>query len=186
MLEQILQWDRSAFIYLNGLGIEPFDTFWLGVTDVLTWTPLYLFFIGLLLWKYPFRDALGMTLTVALLILSITQFTDLTKAYFERLRPNNDGAIDSLIRILRRPEDYSFFSGHASFSFSLTTLIVLFTREKLSWGYLFYIWPLLFAFSRIYVGVHYPLDILIGALVGILAAYLFYRAYRGIIQRSKQ
>lgn len=180
MLERILQWDRETFIYLNSLGIERFDGFWSAVTDISTWIPLFLLFLFLILWKHPRREALVMTAATLLLVICITWLTDFTKELVARLRPNNDQQINTLIRILRSPATYSFFSGHASSSFSLTTLMVLFLRHRLRWAYLFFIWPLLFAFSRIYVGVHYPVDILVGAGVGVLMGLLFYLGFKRI------
>lgn len=178
MFQRILEWDRDLFIYLNQLGIERYDGFWSMATDFTTWIPLFLLFFGLIFWKYPPREAARLVLAILLLLLFIHLMTDLTKVWVARLRPNNDEAVNTLIRILRRPASYSFFSGHASTSFSITTLVVLFLRRKVSWIWLAYLWPLTFSFSRIYVGVHYPSDILIGALVGVLTAFLFYKAYR--------
>ena len=177
MLARLLQWDREAFIYLNSLGIEKYDSFWTTVTDIATWTPLFLLFFVLLLLKYPLREGLAMILTAGLLILFILWFTDFTKDVGARLRPNNDTQVNTLIRVLRNPVSFSFFSGHASSSFSLTTLVFLFLRPKFKWAALFFLWPLLFASSRIYVGVHYPLDIFVGALVGVFSALLFYRGF---------
>lgn len=177
MLEKILQWDRDTFIYLNNLGIEEYDLFWSTVTNISTWIPLFVLFFVIIYLKYPKREALFVTFTVIALVFFITTATDLTKEYVARLRPNNDPQVNTLIRILKTPITYSFFSGHAASSFSVTTLVVLFLRNRFKWCWLFYIWPLLFALSRIYVGVHYPVDIIVGAMVGVLSAFLFYAIY---------
>ena len=181
MLERILQWDRETLIYLNSLGIEEYDLFWSTVTNIYTWIPLFLFFFLLIFWKYPRKEAIYVTLTVISLIVFILVATDLTKGFFERLRPNNNAEINSIIRVLKNPASFSFFSGHAAGSFSITTLIVLFLRKKVKWCWIFYIWPLLFALSRIYVGVHYPVDIIVGAIFGLLAAFAFYNLYKRVI-----
>jgi undecaprenyl-diphosphatase len=181
MLEKILQWDRETLIYLNSLGIEEYDYFWSMVTNIYTWIPLFLFFFVLIFWKFPRKEAIYVTLTVLALIGFILLATDLTKGFIGRLRPNNDTDINSLIRILHNPSSFSFFSGHAASSFSITTIIVLFLRKKVKWSFVFYIWPLLFALSRIYVGVHYPVDIIVGALIGILSAFVFYNLYKRVI-----
>ena len=178
MLERILKWDQETFIYLNGLGIERYDAFWSGVTDIDTWIPLFVLFFLLILRKFPLRQALLMCGITVLLVVWIVWFTDFTKEYVARLRPNNNEEINTLIRILRSPANFSFFSGHAASSFSVTTLMVLFLRSQSRWVYIFYIWPILFAFSRIYVGVHYPVDILVGAGVGFLTGWGFYLIYR--------
>lgn len=181
MLKRILQWDRDTFIYLNNLGIEQYDLFWSTVTDIFTWIPLFILFFIIIYLKYPKREAFFVTFTVIALVFFITTATDMTKEYVARLRPNNDAQINTLIRILKTPTSYSFFSGHAASSFSVTTLVVLFLHKRFKWCWLFYLWPILFASSRIYVGVHYPVDIIVGALVGILSALLFYVLYVRLI-----
>jgi undecaprenyl-diphosphatase len=181
MLERILQWDRETLIYLNSLGIEEYDLFWSTVTNIYTWIPLFLFFFLLIFWKYPRKEAIYITLTVISLIVFVLVATDLTKGFFERPRPNNNTEINSIIRVLKNPSSFSFFSGHAASSFSITTIIILFLRKKVKWCWIFYVWPLLFALSRIYVGVHYPVDIIVGAIVGLLTAFGFYSLYKRVI-----
>lgn len=181
MLEKILEWDRDAFIFLNNLGIEDYDLFWSTATNISSWIPLFVFFFVIIFLKFPKNEAIYTTLTVIALAFFITFLTDITKGYVERLRPNNNEEINTLIRILKSPTSYSFFSGHAASSFSITTLMVLFLRKRFKWCWLFYIWPLIFASSRIYVGVHYPFDILVGAGVGVLSAFLFYSLYVRLI-----
>ena len=177
MLDKLLQWDRDVFIYLNSLGIENHDVFWSTITNFSTWIPLFIFFIVLVFRKYPKGEALWVLGTVLFTLVFVAMFTGIVKEWVARLRPNNTEEINTLIRILKSPTGYSFFSGHASSSFSITTAFFLFLRDKFKWSWLFFIWPLMFATSRIYVGVHYPLDLLVGAGVGMLFAFLFYRLY---------
>jgi len=182
MLERLIEWDREILIYLNNLGSEFFDPLWATITSIFTWIPFFIVLFIFLLLKHTKRDVLLMLITVGLLILFILFATDFTKHFFERPRPNNEVAINQLIRIVKNPGTYSFFSGHAASSFAITTLVVLFLRKKMKWTLLFYCWPLLFAYSRIYLGVHYPLDILVGALVGVLSAGLFYMLFQKLIK----
>lgn len=181
MLEKLLKWDRDTFVYLNGLGIEKYDTFWSIVTNITTWIPLFVVFLVLFYLKFSKKEALYKFLTVLALVLFITLITHITKISVARLRPNNTEEINTLIRILKTPTDYSFFSGHASSSFSITMLVFLFLRRKVNWAVLFFIWPVLFAMSRIYVGVHFPIDILVGMVVGLLSGWLFYALYQRFI-----
>lgn len=181
MLEKLLKWDRDTFIYLNGLGIDEYNFFWSTITNITTWIPLFLLFIVLLILKFPKKEAFFKLMTVFGLVFFIIIVTHLTKTWVARLRPNNTEEINTLIRILKSPTDYSFFSGHAASSFSITVLIFLFLRKKIRWVVLFFIWPLLFSISRIFVGVHYPVDIIVGAMVGILTGILFYKLYNRFI-----
>ncbi|MDX1328688.1 MAG: phosphatase PAP2 family protein [Arenibacter sp.] len=178
MLEKLLQWDRDLFIYLNSLGLEQYDLFWSVVTNFSTWIPLFLLFIYLIFKEYPKKEALWVLGTVLVTLLVVAMITGITKEIVARLRPNNTEEINTLIRILKSPTSYSFFSGHASSSFSVTTIVYLFLRHRYKWSWLFFIWPLTFVVSRVYVGVHYPLDLLVGTAVGIFFAILFYRLYQ--------
>lgn len=174
MLETLKHWDREIFIFLNSLGIEKFDEFWIFVTQISTWIPLFVLFAFLIIYYY--RGRKGVIVVFFLLVtVGVTMlFTNVVKEYIARLRPNNVEAMSGLIRILQKPTNYSFFSGHASSSFSITTFMVLSLRKCTKWIYLSYLWPLIFVLSRIFVGVHYPSDILVGALVGTGFAFLFH------------
>ncbi len=177
MIDQLNKWDRELFVYLNSLGIESYDSFWIFVTNVKNWIPLYIFFFIMFFASYHWKKALLKSLLLIAAFFTTLGFTNFVKNIADRLRPNNEPELLDLIRILDTPTNFSFFSGHASSSFVVTTFVVLSLRKKYKWIYLVYIWPILFVMSRIYVGVHYPLDLLVGALVGILFAFLFYRIY---------
>lgn len=177
MLERIYKWDRELFVYLNSLGIESYDSFWIFVTNIKNWIPLYLLFFILFFAAFYWKKALFSSLFLIASFFTTLGFTNLVKNAVVRLRPNNEPELLDLIRILQTPGNYSFFSGHASSSFVVATFVVLCLRKVYKWIYVIYIWPLLFILSRIYVGVHYPLDLIVGAIVGILFALLFYNLY---------
>ncbi len=166
MWDQLAEWDRDLFIYLNSLGVDNYDGFWIFVTKIEHWIPLYLLFFTLFFFVYRRKQAfIGIGLTLLTFISTLT-VTDVVKVTVGRLRPNNVIELSDIIRVLQTPENFSFFSGHAAVSFAVTTFVVLALRVRFKWVYAFYIWPLLFIMSRILVGVHYPGDILVGALVG--------------------
>ena len=113
-------------------------------------------------------------------------FTEFAKEYFERIRPNNVESLSGVIRILQDPTSYSLFSGHASSSFVITTYIVLSLRSFSKWIFLAYLWPVIFVVSRIYVGVHYPIDIVVGATVGMFFAFLGYYFCKKTLNNNKR
>ncbi|MBZ0328101.1 MAG: phosphatase PAP2 family protein [Altibacter sp.] len=183
MWETLKVWDRELFVFLNSLGIEQFDGFWIFITKIESWIPLFIFLTFLVFYYYKRRKG-AVVFGFVLLTFFITLFlTDATKEFVSRLRPNNVEAFSELIRILQTPTSYSFFSGHASSGFAITTFVVLALRNYNKWIYLTFLWPILFVLSRIYVGVHYPSDILVGALVGTTIAFLFYALCKQILKR---
>lgn len=177
MLEKLQEWDRQLFVFLNNLGIERYDTFWIFVTNPRHWIPLYILFFALFFIAYNWKKAAFTSLFLLASVFTTWGFTNLVKGFFTRLRPNNNPDLVDLIRVLQEPTNYSFFSGHSSTSFCATTFVVLALREKWKWIYVAYIWPFIFVLSRIYVGVHYPGDIFVGMIVGILMAILFHKLY---------
>lgn len=177
MFEQLLQWDRTILIYLNNLGSYSFDGFWSAITDFRNWIILFFFLIFLIFRKNPKKEAFFQLLAFCIMLALLTLTIFLVKEGVGRLRPCNDPEINTLIRVVRVSKDYSFFSGHASTSFSVATLSVLFLRKRFKWVYIIYIWPLLFSYSRIYLGVHYPIDIMVGVLIGVSFGLLSYKMF---------
>jgi len=175
MWELFKKWDTEAFVYLNSLGSEPYDSFWIFVTQIDSWVFLFVLFGFVIFRFFPRRK--GWIVTGFLLVTAILTFfvKFITKLSVERLRPSHNPVLSDTIRVLQFPVDFSFFSGHASVSFAVVTFLVYTLKPSTKWVYLFFIWPILFSFSRIYVGVHYPSDILIGAGIGTLMGYIVYR-----------
>ncbi len=183
MLEALKKWDRYIFVYLNNLGIDDLNGFWIFITQIETWIPLYILFI-ILIFKY-YKIKQGFVVLVCMLsAIAVTLFiTDFTKEYISRLRPNNVKALSELIRILQKPTNFSFFSGHASSSFVITVFIVLAIKKYTRYIILAFVFPLLFVASRIFVGVHYPSDIFVGALVGTLIAFFFFYICKKVLKQ---
>lgn len=177
MLDALQKLDTDFFIYLNNLGVEQYDEFWKWITRIYVWIPFFLAVLYLITRNFSKEISLKVIGYLVGLIITVISFTEMVRNLVGRLRPNNNTELGELIRILHQPDSYSFFSGHASNSFALTTFVVLVLRKKQSWIWLLYIWPVLFSFSRIYVGVHYPSDILIGIIVGVLFACFFFRLF---------
>lgn len=174
-LDTIIEKDKELFVYLNSLGVESWDQFWMVVTNQFSWIPLFALMLFLVFKAYGWKKSLMIMVVTALLITFSDQFVNFIKDYFGRLRPNNDPTINEFIRILKRPKSFSFVSGHSTTSFAATTFMILTLRKYYKFPLLLLIWPLLFAYSRIYVGVHFPVDIFAGMLLGVLEGYIFYK-----------
>ncbi|TFG78465.1 MAG: phosphatase PAP2 family protein [Flavobacteriales bacterium] len=143
----------------------------MAVTHFYNWIPLFLFLIALIFIKYQKKDGLTILLAYTVMLLLLGLFIFFVKEYIGRVRPNNDLAMIVLGRILQAPEGYSFFSGHAASSFSIAALAVLLLKGRFKWIYWVFFWPILISFSRVYLGVHYLLDVIVGAFVGVMFAY---------------
>jgi undecaprenyl-diphosphatase len=177
MLDGVLEWDRDLLVFLNTAGSETYDAFWQWATVAVNWVPLFLVLLILIYRKLGAKSLVGLLLVLAFCMLFTATCTDLVKLTFARLRPVNDSNIRPLLRVIRGSSSYSFFSGHAANSFAATTLLYLMLRKKMVWIGAFFIWPMIFSYSRLYLGLHFPTDILVGALFGVLAAGLCYLVY---------
>jgi undecaprenyl-diphosphatase len=170
MLIPLTEIDQDILSWINGSRMGKFQLFWLFVTRIENWLPLYLFFFYLLFKKFQKPvNYLGL-LMLPLLVVVTLSLTNLVKNSVERLRPNNEPLLRNSIQVLQEPESFSFWSGHSAVSFAVTTFIILALRSKkmTKWVLLFYLWPVIFALSRIVIGVHYPGDVFAGMLVGFL------------------
>ena len=174
MFETLEKWDRELFIYLNQLGSASFDTFWIFVTKIENWIFLYGIFL-ISIWKYfKKKEAILVSLFTVLTFLISYTLKFFTKSLIQRLRPNNLPELSETIRVLQFPIDFSFFSGHAAVSFAVTSFLVINLKKFTKSVYFFYTWPILFSYSRIYVGVHFPSDIVAGACLGMMIGYGMY------------
>jgi undecaprenyl-diphosphatase len=177
MLDKLINLDKKVFVFLNGLGSEDFDSLWLIITKQGYWTPLFLFIFYLLQKKIGWKNFGFYLIFMAVLILICDQTTNVFKEHFQRLRPCNNDEIKSIIRIVKASDTFSFFSGHAANSMASTVFSFMILKKYYRHVYLLFLFPLIFAYSRIYLGLHFPSDILIGYLVGAIFGYGFYKIY---------
>ena len=170
--------DRDVFLYLNNLGSEQWDGFWLFITKQLNWIAIFLIILYLVLKNYGWRHAVLIILMISLLILITDQTTNhLFKYRFTRLRPGSDPALDGLMRAVKTSKTFSFISGHASNSMAACFFLYTVLKSRVKYIEIMFLWPLVFAYSRIYLGLHYPGDILVGYIWGILMALLVLKLY---------
>ena len=177
MLEQLLQLDEDLFLFLNGLGNTSWDTFWLVITNKLTFIPLYAILLFLIHKKLGTKNLILLVFVIAAMITFTDQITNLFKDGFKRPRPCRVDSISELIRyVAPRCGKYGFFSGHSSNSMAAAVFAGLLLRpyfKNLIFILLF--WSAIVAYSRIYVGVHYPIDIVCGLAFGALSGFIFYK-----------
>jgi undecaprenyl-diphosphatase len=178
MIDRILQWDKELFVFLNSLGSERYDWLWLIITRQINWIPVFLIIAYLVFKRLGWRHAIMIMVIMALLITFTDQTTNLIKNYFQRLRPGNNPEFVHIIRIVQKRNSYSFFSGHAANSMAAAVLLYRIMKPYLKYMGFIFLWPLIFAYSRIYLGLHYPFDIMCGYIWGTLTGLLFYQLYK--------
>jgi undecaprenyl-diphosphatase len=178
MLEKIITLDKKLLVFLNGLGSSTYDILWLTITKQAYWTPFFLFLAYLLYKKIGIKKLGIVILFVAFILLCCNTSVEFFKTTFQRLRPCNDPEIKGLIRIVHQSDSYSFFSGHASNSMATMMFLFFILKKYYKYAILIFLYPLIFAYSRIYLGVHFPTDILTGYLFGAIFGFVFYKIYQ--------
>ena len=181
MLDNIIQIDQKILIFLNNLGSEQWDPFWLLITNQLSWSPLFILILYLTIKSYGWKRGGCIILSMILLVAFSYQFTNLIKNTTQRLRPNNNEEIKYLLRTLINPQGYSFMSGHATTSTFFSVYVVLLLKDKYKYIHLLLLFPLIFAYSTLYLGVHFPIDILVGFAIGITFANFYFIIFKRII-----
>jgi undecaprenyl-diphosphatase len=185
-LEQLLQLDQEIFFLINGeWHVSWLDQIMPHWRDKKTWIPLYVLLAGFLFYKYKLKG-LYFILAVALTVgIADTVSSKLIKKSVQRVRPCNDLEIKEEVQLLAGcGKGYSFTSSHATNHFAIGVFIALTLGYLFWWArWPFILWAASIAYGQVYVGVHYPLDVLCGALAGTLIGWgvaLVYRRWEAI------
>ena len=181
----INQLDTQAFLWLNSLHYDFFDPIMLWITNRNSWFPMYAIIIGSIVWTQK-RKSIGILLMIIFsVIISDQVCSSILKPLIHRLRPCHEPSIQNLVHLVGNcGGQFGFCSSHAANTFALVTcLLLIFGKQFTEIKYL-YLWAIIVSYSRIYVGVHYPLDVLSGAGIGILASLLCYKAYHYYLSKS--
>jgi undecaprenyl-diphosphatase len=179
MLQALNQLDTTIFLYLNSLHSPFFDRLMWLASDMFVWIPLYLWFLWLLHRNYP-RHFWLLLMAIALMILASDQLSRMFKDSVARYRPSHDPSIQLLVHTVNGYVGgaYGFFSGHATNSFAVAAFMI--TMLKRLYKYIIPLalsYAVLVSYSRIYLGVHYPIDVITGAITGSLIGWGASMAY---------
>ncbi len=187
MIETIKTWDESLFLYLNNFHTDFLDPIIFQLTHTWPWIPLYLFLTYLIVKKYE-KKSWWVFIALGLTILFADQFTSgFMKPFFERLRPCHDPRWDGMLHNYGKCGGmFGFASSHASNSFAIATIISLTLGKYYPQTKWLFLWATFFSYTRIYLGVHYPADVIVGGIVGIVSAYLAFHLAKYIHQLTQR
>ncbi len=183
MMEKLVKLDKELLIFLNNLGTETYDPFWLFITKQFNWLPFFVFLLYLTYRKVSVKKLALILVVIAGLITFTDQMTNLVKYTVERQRPCNTEDLIQYIRIVKCSPTLSYFSGHASNSMATMLFLYLVLRKYYKYMFLIFLFPLIFAYSRIYLSLHFPLDILSGFCFGLFSGTLFYQIFLWLEKR---
>jgi undecaprenyl-diphosphatase len=167
-------WDKDLLLFFNGHN----SPLWDYSMTLFTLTPTWLLFYGMILIiigrKYDKKSIL-IFVAITLLILCADQFAGVLKHSIQRLRPSNDPSINQYVRVFfEKGGQFGFVSAHAANAFAFATFSIMLFKNSRYTAFIIP-WAILVAYTRIYLGVHYPGDILGGALLGIVIGVLIYK-----------
>src|SRR5690606_8328630 len=175
MIDQLVTWDQEAFLAINqGLSNVFFDWLMPVLRNPYTWAPLYLFIIVFCIRNYRNKGILIVLFILITFGIADALSSSVIKKSVKRIRPCNDIEFKEEVAVrVRCGSGYSFTSSHATNHFAISTvLIMVFYRRWKPILWLALLWATLVSIAQVYVGVHYPLDIIGGALLGSAIGYL--------------
>ncbi|NDK54448.1 phosphatase PAP2 family protein [Pontibacter fetidus] len=185
MLEKLIELDKELFVYLNDMQSPFWDPIMLFASDKYVWVPFYLGLIGYVIWKYKKQSIPMLLLAVLTIALADSITSGIFKPYFARLRPCHDETLSDVINLVAGcGGKFGFMSSHAANAFGFAVFFNLILSDRYAiFKFILITWAVIVSYSRIYLGVHFPGDVIGGAIVGSFAAYVCSLGYAIVIKK---
>ena len=176
-------WDQELFLYINGKHTPMLDPVMKAISSSASWAIVFILIVALIIYKNRYWGKRAAIFLVAGLATNSIVNT-IVKYIVMRPRPGNTPAIQDMVHQLGHLDNsYSFFSAHSSNSFCLALFAALFFRNKYYSVFLL-LWAIVVAYSRIYVGRHFPIDVICGSLFGLFTGWASYWMYQNYVKRK--
>lgn len=189
MLEEILKYDKEVFLILNNLGSTTWDGFWMFVTNKFASIPVYLILIFISYKQFGLKKTALLVVTAVIMITMTNGLADFFKYGVARLRPCYDPSVNEMMRLVKDTcgGKFGFFSAHAGNTMAVAIFFSILLKEKFKGiGFVLLLWATLVGYSRIYLGVHFPLDVCTGIGIGIFFGWLCAKLYRFMLLKISQ
>ncbi|MCC7501532.1 MAG: phosphatase PAP2 family protein [Flavobacteriales bacterium] len=187
LLDRLIAADQAAFLTVNGAHTESLDVLMTTVSDLRIWFPLYILFLVLIKLRWNWRGLwIALPLIALMIVCSDSGSVMLFKNTVQRLRPCYEPLLAGLVHLV--PEgcggQFGFVSSHAANHFAIAALMIGMLQRRPRWTVAALLtWAALIAYSRVYLGVHSPGDVLVGGIYGFAVGMLFFVLFRSIHQR---
>lgn len=186
ILNTLNQWDTELFLCLNGAHNSLWDFIMFWASDKIIWIPVYLLFL-FLLWR-KFREKIWIVLVFAALLVFLSDqiSVHLFKDIFQRLRPCHEDDLMGVVHLIdgKCGGSFGFYSSHASNIWAVAVFVLSVLGNKNILVVIpILVWAMLISYSRIYLGVHYPGDVLAGALAGSFLGCVIARFAKNLLRK---
>ncbi len=178
MFELLKGYDRNLLLGINSHHNEWMDVVMFYISEIWICLPLFIYWVSLFIKKYEIKKVMILLFFLVALITLTDQTSNRVKHSVKRYRPTHNLEIKDQIHTVNDYQggQYGFFSGHAANSFGIAMLLfLLFKEHSILIRSSFFVWAGITAYSRLYLGVHYPSDILVGIVVGLIWGYVIYQ-----------
>jgi undecaprenyl-diphosphatase len=179
MIDKLIELDTELLLYLNSYHADWLDPIMLTITETFFWLPLYLFLLYLVFRVYG-KNSWVVLASIAVTIVLTDQITSgFMKPYFARLRPSNEPSLIGLVHLVNgyKGGHFGFASSHAANTLGTAMFFWLLFRDTKKWIVWLFPWAIIMTYTRIYLGVHYPGDIIVGGTIGLICGWIGYRVY---------
>lgn len=179
MLDKLVHFDKELFLYLNGFHSEISDLLWWWISSKWLWIPLYAIILFFIIKQFRLKSISIILFIILGIVISDQVSSSIIKEMVHRLRPSHNTEFAQLVHIVNdyRGGMFGFVSSHAANTFMFATFTSVLFKNRI-YSLMIFTWAIIVSYSRIALGVHYPADIIGGALVGISVSLILYWIYK--------